>query len=67
MIARARKAWAALAAGLAVFLAAGIITGKPAVWISTGIAAVTVALATYAAPRNAEPIPRHSTGAAPRL
>lgn len=52
MIARYRKAWAALAAGAAVFLASGLITGSTAVWISTGVAAVGAAVGTWASKPN---------------
>jgi uncharacterized membrane protein YoaK (UPF0700 family) len=52
VIARYRKAWAAFAAGAAVFLASGLITGSTAVWISTAVAAVTVAVATAASKPN---------------
>lgn len=51
-MARYSKAWAALAAGIAVVLAAGLITGQTAVWVSTLVAAVTAALGVYAAPKN---------------
>lgn len=46
------KAWAALTAGVAVFLASGLITGSTQVWISTAVAAVTAALGVAAAPKN---------------
>lgn len=46
------KAWAAFVAGETVFLAAGLITGDTAVWVSTGIAAVGAALAVWRAPAN---------------
>lgn len=52
-LARYRKAFAALAAGVAVFLASGLITGSTAVWISTAIAAVGTALGVTVAPKNA--------------
>lgn len=53
MIARYRKAFAALVAGVAVVLASGLITGSTAVWVSTIVAAVTAALAVLSAPPNA--------------
>lgn len=55
VLARYRKAWAALAAGAAVFLASGLITGSTAVWISTAIAALSAALGVARAPKNADP------------
>ena len=54
-LAEVRKALAALAAGAAVCVAAGLITGSLAVWVTTGIAAVTAALGVYAAPANKPP------------
>lgn len=50
-----RKAVAALAAGVAVMVAAGLITGDLASWVTGAIAAVMAALATSAAPRNTDP------------
>lgn len=52
MIARYNKAWAAFAAGLAVVLTAGLITGSAAVWVSTLLAAVTAGLNTLRAAPN---------------
>jgi putative intracellular protease/amidase len=52
MLAKVSKAVAALAAGLAIMVAAGLITGKPAVWGTTGVEAVMQALAVYMAPAN---------------
>lgn len=49
---RARKAWAALAAGSAVMVAAGLITGAAEAWVTGAVAAVTAALSVYAAPAN---------------
>jgi hypothetical protein len=40
------KAWASLSAGALVVIGAGLITGSTAVWIFTGIPAVTAALNT---------------------
>lgn len=47
MITKVREDFAALAAGVAVFLASGLITGSTAVWISTAVASGTAALATF--------------------
>lgn len=49
---RYAKAWAALVAGVAVFLASGLITGSLAVWISTAVAAVTATLGVAVGPKN---------------
>lgn len=51
------KALAALGAGVTVMIAAGLITGQTAVWVSTGIGAVAAMLTVYAAPKNKEPAP----------
>lgn len=55
ILGRFRKAWAALSAGVVVVLASGLVTGSPAVWLSTGISAVGAALAVLAAPANDDP------------
>lgn len=47
MITKVREDFAALAAGVAVFLASGLITGSTAVWISTAVGAVTATLAAF--------------------
>lgn len=52
MIARYRKALAALAAGAAVVVASGLLTGNVGVWLSTAVAALTAALGVAAAPAN---------------
>ena len=49
---RYAKFWTALSAGIAIFLASGLITGQPAVWISTAVSAVTAAVAVLAGPAN---------------
>lgn len=53
-LAQFRKAYAALAAGAAVVLASGLVTGSLGVWISAGIAAAGAALGVAVAPKNVE-------------
>lgn len=55
-LSKIRKAVAALTAGGAVMVAAGLITGDPAAWWTGSIAALTAGLAVYAAPPNQPPI-----------
>jgi hypothetical protein len=54
-----RKALTALGAGVAVMITAGLITGQTAVWISTGIGALGIALSVYAGPKNEPKKVRH--------
>lgn len=51
-LAQAGKALAALGAGVAVLVAAGVITGSRAVIVVASISAASTALATYCAPRE---------------
>lgn len=51
----ARKAVRAAAAGLAVMVAAGLVTGSAAVWLTGLVAAVAAGVAAFAAKPNDDP------------
>lgn len=61
MLAKIRKAVAAFSAAAAVMVAAGLLTGSTAAWITGALAAVGTALAVYVAPANAtnDVAPKH--------
>lgn len=51
-LAEIRKALAALSGAVAVMIAAGLITGSLAAWITGAVAAALAAITTWAAPAN---------------
>jgi hypothetical protein len=55
-LAEIRKALAAAAAAAAVMVAAGLITGSTAAWITGAIATLSTLVVTYLAPANAAPL-----------
>jgi hypothetical protein len=60
-VAEMRKALAALAAGVTVAVAGGLLTGQLAVGLTTGIAALTAGLAAFTV-RNDPPTVPPGTG-----
>ncbi len=53
-----KKTLAALGAGVAVMVGAGLITGSAAAWGTGGIAAAIAAISVFAVPKNADAPPK---------